>query len=139
MSERPLFHLAFPVSDLAEARHFYGELLECPEGRSSDQWADLNFYGQQIVAHVSDEAASKASSRVDGEEVPVRHSGVVLRMNEWHAIAERLKDAGAKFGVEPHVRFVGQAGEQATLFVLDPSGNALDFKAFASQDRLFEK
>lgn len=138
MSERPPFHLAFPGSDLAEARHFYGELLECPEGRSSDEWVDFNFYGHQIVAHVSDEAASKASSRVDGDEVPVRHFGVVVRMNEWHAITERLKDAGAKFIVEPHVRFAGQAGERATLFVLDPSGDALEFKAFASQDRSFE-
>ena len=91
MSERPLFHLAFPVNDLAEARYFYGELLECPEGRSSDQWVDFNFYGHQIVAHVTDEAASIASSRVDGDNVPVRHFGVVLRMNEWRAIAQRLK------------------------------------------------
>jgi len=139
MSERPPFHLAFPVHDLAEARHFYGELLECPEGRSSDKWVDFNFYGHQIVAHVSDEAASKASSRVDGDNVPVRHFGVVLQMSEWRAIAQRLEDAGARFIVEPHVRFVGEAGEQATLFVLDPSGNALEFKAFGNPDRLFEK
>jgi uncharacterized protein len=139
MSERPPFHLAFPVNNLAEARYFYGELLNCPEGRSSDQWVDFNFYGHQIVAHLSAETASKASNRVDGDDVPVRHFGVVLLMNEWRNIAQRLKDAGAEFIVEPHVRFAGQAGEQATLFVFDPSGNALEFKAFGDPDRLFEK
>ena len=139
MPERPPFHLAFPVGDLAGARRFYGELLGCPEGRSSEQWVDFNFFGHQIVAHVSDEAASSTSNQVDGDDVPVRHFGVVLDMDEWRAIAQRLQDAGAKFIVEPHIRFAGQAGEQATLFVLDPSGNALEFKAFGNPDRLFEK
>ena len=139
MPERPPFHLAFPVGDLAGARRFYGELLGCPEGRSSEQWVDFNFFGHQIVAHVSDEAASSTSNQVDGDDVPVRHFGVVLDMDEWRAIAQRLQDAGAKFIVEPHIRFAGQAGEQATLFVLDPSGNALEFKAFGNRDRLFEK
>ena len=110
MSEWPPFHLAFSVSDLAEARRFYGELLACPEGRSSDQWVDFNFFGHQIVAHVSDEAASTASNRVDGDNVPVRHFGVVLQMNEWRSIAQRLEEAGTDFIVEPHVRFAGQAG-----------------------------
>ena len=139
MSERPPFHLAFAVNDLAQARYFYGELLDCPEGRSSDQWVDFDFFGHQIVAHLSEETASKASNRVDGDDVPVRHFGVVLHMNEWREIAQRLKDAGIKFIVEPHIRFAGQVGEQATLFVLDPSGNALEFKAFGDPDRLFEK
>lgn len=139
MPERPPFHLAFPVGDLAGARRFYGELLGCPEGRSSEQWVDFNFFGHQIVAHASDEAASSTSNQVDGDDVPVRHFGVVLDMDEWRAIAQRLQDAGAKFIVEPHIRFAGQAGEQATLFVLDPSGNALEFKAFGNPDRLFEK
>ena len=139
MSERPPFHLAFPVNDLAEARYFYGELLDCPEGRSSDEWVDFDFYGHQIVAHLSEEGITNATNQVDGDNVPVRHFGVVLNMNEWRDIAQRLKDAGTKFIVEPHVRFAGQAGEQATLFVLDPSGNALEFKAFGDADRLFEK
>jgi extradiol dioxygenase family protein len=139
MSERPPFHLAFPVNNLAEARHFYGELLECPEGRSSDKWVDFDFCGHQIVAHLSDESNTQATNRVDGKNVPLRHFGLVLPMNEWHAIAFRLKGAGANFIVEPHVRFAGQAGEQATLFVLDPSGNALEFKAFGDPGRLFEK
>jgi extradiol dioxygenase family protein len=138
-AERPPFHLAFPVNDLVEARRFYGELLGCPEGRSSDRWVDFNFFGHQIVAHLSDDAASAASNQVDGDAVPVRHFGVVLQMSEWRAIAKRLKDAHAKFIIKPHVRFTGQKGEQATLFVLDPSGNALEFKAFRNMDQLFEK
>ena len=139
MSERPPFHLAFPVNDLAQARYFYGELLDCPEGRSSDQWVDFDFYGHQIVAHFSEVAACKASNGVDGDNVPVRHFGVALPMSEWRDIAQRLKHAGTQFIVEPRVRFAGQTGEQATLFVLDPSGNALEFKAFGDADRLFEK
>ena len=139
MSDRPPFHLAFPVGNLAEARKFYGELLECPEGRSSGQWVDFNFFGHQIVAHLSDEAASGVTNRVDGDAVPVRHFDVVLDMKDWRTIAARLKDAGAKFIVEPHVRFAGETGEQATLFVLDPSGNALEFKAFNDKGQLFKK
>ena len=139
MSDHPPFHLAFPVNDLNEARRFYGELLGCPEGRSSNEWVDFNFYGHQIVAHVSKEAASSAANRVDGDDVPVRHFGVVLSMNDWHRLARRLKDAGARFIIEPHVRFTGQPGEQATLFVMDPSGNALEFKAFNDPECLFAK
>ena len=115
---------------------FNGQVVE---GRSSDQWVDFDFYGHQIVAHLSDEGITNATNQVDGDNVPVRHFGVVLNMNEWRDIAQRLKDAGTKFIVEPRVRFAGQAGEQATLFVLDPSGNALEFKAFGDADRLFEK
>ena len=139
MADLPPFHLAFPVNDLTGARRFYGELLGCPEGRSSDEWVDFNFYGHQIVAHVSREAAASAANRVDGDDVPVRHFGVVLAMNDWHQLARRLKDKGARFIIEPHVRFTGQAGEQATLFIIDPSGNALEFKAFNNPERLFSK
>ena len=137
MSERPPFHLAFPVRDLAEARQFYGELLGCTEGRSSSEWVDFNFYGHQIVAHLSDEASRSKENTVDGDQVPVRHFGVVLDMGKWRDIAQRMKDAGAKFIVEPHIRFAGQAGEQATFFVVDPSGNALEIKAFENADQLF--
>lgn len=128
------FHLAIPVHDLADARAFYGGVLGCPEGRSSAQWVDFNLYGHQLVCHVVEaEKAERAaaSNPVDGDEVPVPHFGVVLDRPEWNALAERLRAAGTKFVVEPHVRFVGQPGEQATMFLLDPSGNALEFKAFA--------
>ena len=137
--ERPPFHLAFPVNDLTEARHFYGTVLGCPEGRSSDDWVDFDFHGHQIVAHLSPEPARARSNRVDGEDVPVRHFGLVLSMDAWQEISQRLKDAGAKFIIEPHIRFVGEPGEQATLFVLDPSGNVLEFKAFKSMQQLFSK
>lgn len=139
MPDRPPFHLAFPVDDLAAARRFYGELLGCREGRSAEDWVDFDFYGHQIVAHRTNETARVASNVVDGDNVPVRHFGVVLEMSQWHRISQRLKDAGADFIIEPHVRFVGQPGEQATLFVRDPSGNALEFKAFADPERLFAK
>ncbi len=139
MSARP-FHLAFPVHDLAEARRFYGGLLGCPEGRSSPEWVDFDLYGHQVVAHLApDECAAVASSEVDGDAVPVRHFGVVLPMDEWEALAERLRAGGVRFSIEPHVRFRGQPGEQATMFFLDPSGNALEFKAFADPSRLFAK
>lgn len=137
--ERPPFHLAFPVDDLAEARHFYGAILGCSEGRSSDEWVDFDFHGHQIVAHLSSERVTTASNNVDGDHVPVRHFGLVLSMDAWRDIMQRLKTAGAKFIIEPHIRFAGQPGEQATLFVLDPSGNALEFKAFREPQRLFEK
>lgn len=139
MSERPPFHLAFPVDDLTAARRFYGGLLGCREGRSAEDWVDFDFYGHQIVAHRTKEIVTVASNAVDGDDVPVRHFGVVLDMAQWHSIARRLKDAGVEFIIEPHVRFAGQPGEQATLFVRDPSGNALEFKAFADPERLFAK
>ena len=140
MSHLPPFHLAFPVKDLAEARAFYGDLLGCPEGRSSPDWVDFNFYGHQIVAHLSpDEAGHRNASAVDGKQVPVRHFGAVLPMDTWEALAARLKQAGIEFVIEPYIRFKGEVGEQATMFFLDPSGNALEFKSFANMDQLFAK
>jgi uncharacterized protein len=140
MHELPPFHLAFPVTSLADARAFYGDLLGCPEGRSSDSWVDFDFHGHQIVAHLApEEARAVAAHDVDGDNVPVRHFGVVLAMNAWKALAERLRVAGTRFVVEPHIRFKGQPGEQATMFLLDPCGNALEFKAFADRTQLFAK
>jgi len=136
----PPFHLAFPVRDLAEARAFYGALLGCPEGRSSDEWIDFDFYGHQIVAHLSpSEARAAATNAVDGDAVPVRHFGVVLPMEAWTALSERLARAGVRFLIEPHVRFRGEVGEQATMFFCDPSGNAIEIKAFRDIARLFAK
>ena len=136
----PRFHLAFPVRDLAEARAFYGELLGCPEGRSSDEWIDFDFYGHQIVAHLSpDEVGHKATNAVDGHDVPVRHFGAILTLDQWGEMAAKLKEAGTKFIIEPQIRFQGEPGEQATLFFLDPSGNALEFKAFADDSMVFAK
>jgi extradiol dioxygenase family protein len=136
----PRFHLAFPVRDLVEARAFYGGLLGCPEGRSSESWVDFDFHGHQIVAHLApDEAGHRATSAVDGEAVPVRHFGLILTLPEWEALAERLKAADTSFIIEPQVRFRGQPGEQATMFFLDPSGNALEFKAFADDAMVFAR
>ena len=135
----PPFHLAFPVTSLAQAREFYGGLLGCPEGRSSDEWVDFNFHGHQIVAHLAPEAGHAQTNPVDGDRVPVRHFGVVLPMAEWQRLADRLKDAGVDFFIAPHIRFKGQPGEQATMFFLDPCGNALEFKAFEDPSRLFAK
>ena len=134
------FHLAFPVSSLEKARAFYGDMLGCPEGRSSDEWVDFNFYGHQIVAHLSpDEAGHRNTSAVDSHNVPVRHFGAVLPMADWERLAEKLSTAGTKFIIEPYIRFKGQVGEQATMFFLDPCGNAIEFKAFADPSRLFAK
>lgn len=136
----PLFHLAFPVTSLAKARSFYGELLGCPEGRSSEDWVDFDFYGHQIVAHLAPEEAGRiGTTAVDGDEVPVRHFGAVLPMEQWEKLARKLEAAGVRFIIEPHVRFKGEAGEQATMFLLDPCGNALEFKAFKDIGRLFAK
>jgi hypothetical protein len=136
----PRFHLAFPVRDLGEARAFYGGLLGCPEGRSSPEWIDFDFYGHQIVAHLSpDEVGHRATNPVDGEDVPVRHFGAILTLPQWNALAKKLKAAGTTFVIEPQVRFEGQPGEQATMFFLDPSGNALEFKAFADDAMVFAK
>lgn len=138
MSTLPPFHLAFPVSSLANARVFYGGLLGCPEGRSSEDWVDFDFHGHQIVAHLApQEVRETVSHDVDGDNVPVRHFGLVLTMDNWHALAERLRAAGTRFVIEPHLRFVGQPGEQATMFLRDPCGNALEFKAFANRAQLF--
>jgi uncharacterized protein len=136
------FHLAFPVNDLDAARAFYGGLLGCPEGRASEgEWIDFNLYGHQIVAHYAPQecAGPAVTNQVDGDAVPVKHFGVVLPMAQWQALAERLRAAGTRFIVEPHVRFKGMAGEQATMFFLDPAGNALEFKAFADIGQLFAK
>ena len=140
VSTIPPFHLAFPVTSLTDARAFYGELLGCAEGRSSDEWVDFDFFGHQIVAHLSpDEVRRAPTNAVDGDAVPVRHFGVVLSMDAWEALANRLKAAGVAFLIAPHVRFQGEVGEQATMFFLDPSGNALEMKAFRDIGRLFMK
>ena len=140
MPELPPFHLAFPVASLGEARGFYGGLLGCAEGRSSDTWVDFDFYGHQIVAHLApDEVGHRATSGVDEHDVPVRHFGAILSMDQWHKLADKLKAAGTRFVIEPHVRFKGQVGEQATMFFRDPSGNALEFKAFADDSMVFAK
>ncbi|MGE4110289.1 MAG: VOC family protein [Burkholderiales bacterium] len=137
---QPPFHLAFPVDDLARARAFYGGLLGCPEGRSSPEWVDFNFYGHQIVAHLAPaEVGHKSTSDVDGDNVPVRHFGAILPMDQWQALADKLVKAGTKFVIEPHIRFKGQVGEQATMFFLDPCGNALEFKAFQDMSQLFAR
>ena len=134
------FHLAFPVDDLNAARRFYGDLLGCPEGRSAAHWVDFDLHGHQIVAHLAPEVArQRASNPVDGEDVPVPHFGIVLPIDEWKEMAERLRAAGTKFVIEPTIRFEGQPGEQATMFFLDPAGNALEFKAMADPAKLFAK
>jgi extradiol dioxygenase family protein len=136
----PRFHLAFPVTDLAEARRFYGDFLGCAEGRSSDEWVDFDFFGHQIVTHKVDRARmADATSLVDGHQVPVRHFGVVTDLATWEAIAGKLRAGGVRFIIEPYVRFRGEPGEQATMFLLDPFGNALEFKAFGDMNRLFAK
>jgi uncharacterized protein len=140
MTARPRFHLAFPVSDLAEARSFYGQLLGCKEGRSAPEWVDFDFFGHQIVAHLSTaETGHKAHNFVDGDAVPVRHFGVILTMPEWQELAEKLEKSGIAFVIQPEVRFQGLPGEQATFFITDPSGNALEFKAFADDKMVFAK
>jgi extradiol dioxygenase family protein len=136
----PPFHLAFPIDDLAAARAFYGGLLGCPEGRSSDDWVDFDLHGHQIVAHLApDTVRGRETNRVDGEDVPVPHFGVVLPMAAWKALAERLETAGTEFVIPPTIRFKGEPGEQATMFFLDPAGNALEFKAMADPAKLFAK
>lgn len=134
------FHLAFPVDDLAAARRFYGGLLGCPEGRSSHEWIDFDFFGHQIVAHLSPKKdAADHHNPVDGHEVPVPHFGVVLDWDDFHALAGKLHAGGVKFVIEPYIRFAGQVGEQATMFFRDPAGNALEFKSFKDRSQLFAK
>ncbi len=136
----PPFHLAFPVHDLEAARAFYGDLLGCPEGRSSEEWIDFDFFGHQIVAHLDPAMQPRPHhNAVDGHDVPVPHFGAVLQMDEWQVLAERLSASGANFVIEPTVRFAGLPGEQATMFFLDPSGNALEIKAMRDPARLFAK
>lgn len=135
------FHLAVPVDDLQKARAFYGELLGCPEGRSSDHWIDFDFFGHQFVVHLkpSGEISKVIHNPVDGHDVPVPHFGVVLEWEVWQDLANRLREKGIQFVIEPYIRFKGQVGEQATMFFYDPAGNALEFKAFKDMGQLFAK
>jgi extradiol dioxygenase family protein len=134
------FHLAFPVADIDETLHFYRDVLGCETGRSSDHWIDFNFWGHQVVAHLSPEEAGKSStSDVDGHDVPAKHFGVILEWEDWEALADRLKEHDIDFVIEPYVRFAGKPGEQATMFFTDPSGNALEFKAFRDEEQIFAK
>lgn len=136
------FHLAIPVKDLAICRRFYKEVLECSEGRSSEEWVDFNFFGHQLVIHQkpnTDIVANKISNIVDGHDVPVPHFGVVLDWDKWTELSEKLKEKNIVFIIEPYVRFKGKVGEQATMFFLDPENNALEFKAFKNINQLFEK
>ncbi len=142
MSDLRPFHIAFPVNDLEDSRAFYGGILGCPEGRSSDEWIDFDLFGHQIVAHLAPISLSHEPGRhnaVDGHAVPIPHFGVVLTMDDWNSLADRIKSAGIEFLIEPYVRFKGEPGEQATMFFLDPSGNALEFKAFRDLSSLFAK
>ncbi|NJS15076.1 MAG: VOC family protein [Sphingopyxis sp.] len=136
MSLRP-FHLAFPVDDLAAARDFYGRIVGCAEGRSSDRWVDFNFFGHQIVTHMVARRDAGATNPVDGHNVPVPHFGIVLTMADFDSLAARFADADVAFGIAPYTRFAGEPGEQKTMFVRDPAGNALEFKAFADDAMLF--
>jgi hypothetical protein len=138
MSQIQPFHLAFPVHDLEEARKFYAGLLGCPTGRESSEWIDFDLYGHQIVAHLAPTEAAAATNKVDGEDVPVRHFGVILGWTQWEKLAVRLKGK-VKFVIEPGIRFKGQVGEQATMFFKDPSGNALEFKAFKNLSQIFAR
>ena len=139
MALRP-FHLAIPVRDIAEARAFYGDLLGCGEGRSAEEWVDFDFFGHQLVVHrVEGGGGDAGGNPVDGHAVPVPHFGVVLEMADWQALADRLNEAGVRFEIEPHIRFAGEPGEQATMFFRDSSGNAIEIKAFASLASLFAR
>jgi len=139
-SERPRFHLAIPVDDLARARGFYGDLLQCPEGRSTESWIDFDLYGHQVVVHLhTGSSAGAITNSVDSHDVPVPHFGVILTTSEWAQLAEHLADAGTEFIIDPHTRFEGQLGEQSTMFLLDPSGNALEFKSFANDAQVFAR
>jgi hypothetical protein len=139
MSETPRFHLAFPVTDLESTRRFFTRILGCRTGREDGRWIDFDFFGHQITAHLCERMPSVPDNPVDGKPVPVSHFGLVLDWERWHLLAEQLADHGVEFLIEPHVRFEGQPGEQATLFVRDPSGNSLEFKAFRDQAALFAR
>ncbi|HEV2783847.1 MAG TPA: VOC family protein [Actinophytocola sp.] len=138
-ADRPSFHLAIPVDDIARAREFYGGVLGLPEGRSADAWVDWNFYGHQLVTHRAParERADAGHNEVDGHDVPVPHFGLLLSTEDFHALAERLKSAGVRFVIEPYLRFAGEPGEQWTMFLRDPAGNALEFKSFADESQVF--
>ena len=131
------FHLAFPVDDLEKTREFYTKILGCKEGRSSDRWIDFDLYGHQVVAHLVDSIDITQTNPVDGDDVPSSHFGVILEMEQWNQLADNLVKLGIEFIIEPHIRFKGESGEQATMFFLDPCGNAIEFKAFKSDDMIF--
>ncbi len=137
MTGLPPFHFAFPVHDIAAAREFWVGLMGCKEGRSDAHWVDFDFYGHQIVAHLSPNAGDALENPVDGKSVPVPHFGVILGMDQWKALADKLTDAGAEFVIAPYIRFAGEPGEQATMFLRDPSGNAIEMKGFADRAQLF--
>ena len=133
------FHLAFPVHDLSEAKEFYTKILGCTLGRSSEHWIDFNLFGHQVVAHLNpDELSKTKTSNVDDKQVPVRHFGIILEWEKWHQFSIELKEKGVKFIIEPYIRFKGEIGEQATMFFLDPSGNALEFKSFKDPKMIFK-
>ena len=136
MSLQP-FHLAIPVNNLQKAKRFYGGILTCTEGRSSNHWVDYNFFGHQLVLHLDQSHKKKSFNYVDGENVPIPHFGVVLEWNNWHILKEKLENSNMEFIIKPYIRFLGKTGEQATMFFLDPSGNALEFKSFKNMDQLF--
>lgn len=132
------FHLAFPVKDIESTRAFFGDLLGCEIGRSTDKWIDFNFFGHQLSAHVKPEELAQANTNaVDGKNVPVRHFGAILEWDQWHELADKLTEYGIEFVIEPYIRFKGEVGEQATMFFLDPSGNALEFKSFKDTSQIF--
>lgn len=131
------FHLAFPVDDLEKTREFYTKILGCKEGRSSDRWIDFDMYGHQVVAHLVDTMEKAETNSVDGDDVPSSHFGVILEQRTWDTLSQSLKESGIHFIIEPHTRFKGEPGEQSTMFFLDPCGNALEFKAFKSDDMIF--
>ena len=131
------FHLAIPVHDIKEAKCFYGTLLNCSKGRSSNTWVDYNFFGHQLVIHLDSNIQKKSFNHVDGENIPIPHFGLVLDWNNWELMKERFEQEKIEFVIKPYIRFKGEVGEQATMFFLDPSGNALEFKAFKNIDQLF--
>lgn len=137
--ENPPFHLAFPVNDIESTRDFYHHLLGCAVGRESDRWIDFNFFGHQITAHLAKQADTVTTNPVDGDNVPVRHFGAILAMSAWQELATQLEQHGTEFTIAPHIRFKGEVGEQATMFFHDPSGNAIEFKAFANPDMIFAR
>lgn len=136
---RARFHLAFPVHDLAAARRFYGELLQCPEGRAAERWVDFDFWGNQITAHLSDDEVVVTKNPVDGDDVPARHFGAILPWADWESLRDRLVGAGVVFRIAPRIRFAGEVGEQATMFFDDPSGNAIELKAFREEASIFAR
>jgi hypothetical protein len=137
-SIRP-FHVAFPVNDLEATLHFFKEILNCKIGRTSEKWIDFDLFGHQITAHLTDQPIKEPpANEVDGQQVPIKHFGVILAWQQWHDFADQLKGKSVKFIIEPQIRFKGQAGEQATMFFLDPSGNALEFKAFKEDEHIFQ-